>query len=326
MYRLYNRVAFHVLRVPLLSSIAYTVFVDNYYTEFPKFYDSLEMNCLGTYYAASLITCTGLCSGDLCQCYGYNSLTKSCRLYSECRFGNVTQSRGNWQYYTSEKNAQGHIVSKGTDTDCFDYYQRNMTTSGVYTIHPFEDNSLQVQVYCDMDTSGGGWTVIQSRHDGSVNFSRNWTEYKEGFGSVFNEHWIGNNVIHQLTKSNDTRIYFSVTLTNGSILYQEYDRFSISDESDGYRLFLSKPSTGSLGDRLVDTGSSSDNVVGMNFSTIGLHSCASGYGAGGGWWYNSCHDAYLNGPYKSTAWNQPWDPPIQSGSKVSRTKMMIRKG
>ncbi|XP_056003633.1 ficolin-2-like [Ostrea edulis] len=176
-----------------------------------------------------------------------------------------------------------------------------------------------------MDTSGGGWTVIQSRHDGSVNFKRNWTEYKEGFGSVCNEYWIGNDIIHQLTKNNDTRIHFSITLTNGSTLYQEYDRFSISDEFDAYRLFLSKPSTGSLGDRLIDTGSSFDDIVGMPFSTIELDRCARDYGAGGGWWYNSCHDAYLNGPYNSTAWKQPWDPPILYGVEVSRSKQFSNR-
>lgn len=79
------------------------------------------------------------------------------------------------------------------------------------------------------------------------------------------------------------------------------------------------------GDRLVDTGISANNVVGMKFSTIGLHECVSGFGAGGGWWYNDCHDAYLNGPYNSKKWKQPWDPPIQNGIEVSRTKMMIRK-
>jgi hypothetical protein len=57
----------------------------------------------------------------------------------------------------------------------------------------------------------------------------------------------GNDVIHQLTKNNDTSIHFSITLKNGNTYYQEYDRFSISDESDGYRLYLSKPTKGTLG-------------------------------------------------------------------------------
>ena len=38
-------------------------------------------------------------------------------------------------------------------------------------------NSLQV--FCDMETSGGGWTLIQRRENGNVNFQRNWTDYKE---------------------------------------------------------------------------------------------------------------------------------------------------
>lgn len=38
-------------------------------------------------------------------------------------------------------------------------------------------NSLQV--FCDMEVSGGGWTLIQRRENGSVNFQRNWKDYKQ---------------------------------------------------------------------------------------------------------------------------------------------------
>ena len=32
--------------------------------------------------------------------------------------------------------------------------------------------------------SNGGWTLIQRRQDGNVNFHRTWDEYVEGFGDV----------------------------------------------------------------------------------------------------------------------------------------------
>ena len=34
------------------------------------------------------------------------------------------------------------------------------------------------QVFCNMDLNGGGWTVIQHREDGSLDFQRGWKEYK----------------------------------------------------------------------------------------------------------------------------------------------------
>ena len=41
--------------------------------------------------------------------------------------------------------------------------------------------------------------VIQRREDGTVDFLREWKDYKHGFGNVAGEYWLGNEKIHLLT-------------------------------------------------------------------------------------------------------------------------------
>ncbi|XP_062592612.1 fibroleukin-like [Saccostrea cucullata] len=147
-----------------------------------------------------------------------------------------------------------------------DLYLNGNTESGVYEIYPFGNNS-RVSVFCDMVTEGGGWTAIQKRVSGSVSFDRTWTDYKTGFGNPNGSYWIGNDVIHQLTKGRNSSLYVSITLTNGKKLYELYNQFSVADEIKKYRLFLGGPATGTLEDSMLDTGNSYYDLSGMSFST-----------------------------------------------------------
>ncbi|MPC14251.1 Fibrinogen C domain-containing protein 1-B [Portunus trituberculatus] len=70
--------------------------------------------------------------------------------------------------------------------------------SGVYHVFPFT-----FKVYCDMVKHGGGWTVIQRRQSQRVqeNFARDWSSYREGFGELRGEMWLGLEALHLLTHS-----------------------------------------------------------------------------------------------------------------------------
>ncbi|KAF6022118.1 hypothetical protein EB796_019572 [Bugula neritina] len=48
---------------------------------------------------------------------------------------------------------------------------------------------MEFDVYCEFD-SEHGWTVIQRRLDGSVDFYRGWDDYVAGFGNLSREHWL----------------------------------------------------------------------------------------------------------------------------------------
>ncbi|XP_066283121.1 fibrinogen-like protein 1 isoform X1 [Branchiostoma lanceolatum] len=181
--------------------------------------------------------------------------------------------------------------------DCSQLYRRGYRTSGVFTISPRA--GAQFRIWCDMETAGGGWSVIQRRVDGSVPFNRTWDEYKWGFGTVEGEFWLGNDKIHQLTDRGDLRLRVDIQDWEGNAAYAEYNTFRLSDERNKYRLQIYGYS-GTAGDAM--TGSDPNN--GAPFSTLDRDndghtgtSCAQRYGGQGGWWFHNCGQSYLNGRY-----------------------------
>ena len=131
---------------------------------------------------------------------------------------------------------------------CSKLIKFGFTSSGVYTIIP--DGGKSIQVFCDMTTDGGGWTVFQRRLDGSVDFYLDWESYKNGFGDLNGEFWLGNDNLQGLTTADDVILRVDLEDFNGDTRYAEYTTFKVSDKADNYRLLI-KGYNGTAGDSMA---------------------------------------------------------------------------
>ncbi|PIK57222.1 putative fibrinogen beta chain-like [Apostichopus japonicus] len=117
--------------------------------------------------------------------------------------------------------------------DCRDVQSQCSTSisSGVYIIKPdgFEE---PFEVYCNNDVGGGGWTVIQRRESGAVNFNRSWSQYQDGFGFLSTEFWPKS----YLTNQADYELRVDIELSNGASFYTTYKGFRITDEWGQYKV------------------------------------------------------------------------------------------
>jgi hypothetical protein len=181
-------------------------------------------------------------------------------------------------------------------------------------------------VYCDMDTDGGGWTLIQKRTSASLNFYQDWKSYEMGFGAVTGDHWLGLSYIHSITVNKRYRLRIEYTDWKDNLHYAEYDDFRIGGAGCNYTL-------DSLGNYCGDCGDSLRVHLGAEFSTYdydndqAVFSCAVKHK--GGWWYKACYQSNLNGEYKNGG-----SSPAQDGISwftcgdynysYKTTKMMIR--
>ncbi|XP_076143441.1 microfibril-associated glycoprotein 4-like [Alosa pseudoharengus] len=179
--------------------------------------------------------------------------------------------------------------------DCSDIHEHYPTRpSGVYTIFPGGPVS-PLQVYCDMETDGGGWTIFQRRIDGSVNFYKPWSHYKKGFGSKNGEYWLGldNVVLLTMRKRNELRV--DMEDWDGGKVYAQYTSFSVDPESLGYKLHLGSFINGGAGDGLAVHNGMKFSTFDKDQDTYDAGNCAKNHL--GGFWYNLCHNANPNGVY-----------------------------
>ncbi|XP_076804385.1 angiopoietin-4-like [Clavelina lepadiformis] len=87
------------------------------------------------------------------------------------------------------------------DSECTNIYASGSTSSGIYPIW-LKERFQFTYVYCDMElvSTKKGWTTIQRRMNGEVNFNRGWDDYVRGFGNPRGECWLGLENIYRLLR------------------------------------------------------------------------------------------------------------------------------
>ncbi|XP_051568914.1 angiopoietin-4-like isoform X2 [Myxocyprinus asiaticus] len=129
----------------------------------------------------------------------------------------------------------GFLPNEQQFRDCAEAYKFGHNTNGVY--HIYIGYMMEpTKVFCDMETSGGGWMLFQRRVNGSVNFQRGWKDYKLGFGDPSGEHWLGNEAVHLITSQAQYSLRVELKDWENKDTYALYDKFQLASEKQQYRL------------------------------------------------------------------------------------------
>ncbi|XP_063448301.1 fibrinogen-like protein 1 [Mytilus trossulus] len=170
------------------------------------------------------------------------------------------------------------------------------SSSGVYTIYV---DYQSLDVYCEMAGSDQ-WTVFQRRIDGSTDFYRTWQEYKQGFGNLNAEFWLGNENLHKILSTGNYKLRVDLEDWDGEMRYAEYDTFDVGSEDTNYEITIANYN-GNAGDSLT-AADISYPPNGYGFSTWDRDNDRPSFLNCGeleqaGWWFNWCTEGNLNGKY-----------------------------
>lgn len=137
----------------------------------------------------------------------------------------------------------------------------------------------------DESQADAGWTVIQRRLDGSVNFYRNWSDYQIGFGNNQAEFFIGLETLHHLTSAKEHELLIRLTDFANEIRFAQYNQFLVGNAQELYELKSLGNYSGNAGNALIYN-------LHQKFSTYDLDNdydednCAEDMHSA--WWYRAC--------------------------------------
>ncbi|XP_038058884.1 ficolin-2-like [Patiria miniata] len=250
----------------------------------------------------SRVTCGRECSMDK-YCKSINFYGKS----GLCELNNATR-QDHAEDFLAEQGSVYFDAAKNTtifslvDTplahakSCKKLLEAGYNTSGVYTIYP-EGYTNGLQVYCDMETDGGGWIVFQRREDGSVDFYRSWAEYQFGFGNLSGEFWLGNDNLMSLTSQGLQELRVDLEDWENNTAWAKYGQFKLYRETyhlvvEQYNSSSTAPEYLSYGHGWEFTTKDRDNDFDDGVNCADYHE--------GAWWFDDCRQiesCHLNGKY-----------------------------
>ena len=170
---------------------------------------------------------------------------------------------------------------------------RSKAPSGIYKVEsncscgsPF---TAAIDVYCDMDTSDGGWIVMQRNvKDGVNTFDKKWKDYEEGFGDLnSSKFWYGLKALHCFTQTGQWELRMDFQFENHTWSHLHYNTFSVGPESKEYPLTI-RGFTGITPEDPFVT----HPLNGQRFSTVDNDNDATSSNCAtsrGGWWHNNCY-------------------------------------
>ena len=174
----------------------------------------------------------------------------------------------------------------------------SIAPSGVYQISTKCNCRLPFTAhlaYCDMETSDGGWLVIQRNiKDGIHTFNKKWSDYEQGFGDLNGDKlWYGLKPLSCLIDNGQWELRVDLQFENNTWSHLHYKQFKVGNTSAEYPLTIGGFTGVTLTDPFV-----THPLNGMKFSTSDndndntAENCARGHR--NGWWFNNCDHINLN--------------------------------
>lgn len=163
-------------------------------------------------------------------------------------------------------------------------------------IYPIKAPPYVKIAYCDMETDGGGWTVILRRGYKKTRYQDVFDSvarpyYYRGFGRVDRDFWLGLEAMHYMTSKEDVELRIELK-HHGVSYFAKYNNFFIGNKStrftlqvDGYMEESTLPDSlsHSSGFRFVDEYSEPDSTAVLNQYHQRSRKCSAIFNSP--WWY-----------------------------------------